>query len=113
MRYIWATRGWDWGFRFPHDGGFPDPLIDYDPVFARLGYEPEGWVRVDGKVGLRFLDPLGRQDQSGRIIPHEFVVYPPEADEISSVESGRELVWPEVAGVYEQLWGGPNNLATT
>ncbi len=83
MKYIWATRGWDWGFRFPHDGGFPDPLVEYDPVFARLGHEPEDWVRVEEKVGLRFLDPLGRHDRSGRIIPHEFVIFPPEAADVS------------------------------
>ena len=55
-------------------------------------------------VALRVPDPLGRQDRAGRVIPHHFVVLPPLADEIDSVEDGLRLVWPVVADQFERVW---------
>lgn len=107
MRLIWATRGRTWGFRFLHDGGFPDPLLVYDAVFSGVEDEPEAWRRVAEKVALRFPDPQGRQDVAGRVIPHEFVVFAPLADGIDSVEDGLRLVWPLVADEFAQVWELP------
>lgn len=104
MSLIWATRGRTWGFRFLRKGGYGDPLPVYDDVFAGVGDEPEVWRRVAAKGALRFLDPLGRQDRAGRIIPHDFVVIGPLADEINSVEKGRQLVWPQVAKDFDRVW---------
>lgn len=42
---IWATRGWDWGFRFLRDGGVDDPLDLYDAVFATAGEGPTSTLR--------------------------------------------------------------------
>ncbi|MET7643952.1 hypothetical protein ABZS83_09960 [Streptomyces sp. NPDC005426] len=107
MSFIWATRGHTWGFRFLRDGGCTNPLQVYDEAFAGVGDEPEVWQRVAGKGALRFPDPLGRKDRAGRVIPHEFVVLGPLADEVESVEDARRLVWPQVADVFTQVWDKP------
>ncbi|MCG2620870.1 hypothetical protein LVY72_02955 [Arthrobacter sp. I2-34] len=58
-------------------------------------------------MALRFPDPRERQDRAGRVIPHEFVVFGPEADGINSVEEGRQLVWPLVADEFKRVWELP------
>lgn len=103
-RLIWATRGRTWGFRFLLDGGLSDPLLEYERSVAGLEDEPTAWRRVAGKVALRFPDPLGRRDASGRVIPHEFVVSGNLANEIRSAEEGRQQVWPLVAEAYARIW---------
>lgn len=106
MRLIWATRGRTWGFQFLDRGGFDDPLPEYDIAFAGVEGKREACQRVGDRVALRFPDPLGRTDEAGRVIPHEFVVFPPLADQINSVEDGLQLVWnlPNVAERFEQVW---------
>ena len=103
-RLIWATRGRSWGFRFLLKGGRSDPLLVYERSFADLEDEPTTCHRAAGKVALRFPDPLGRRDASGRVIPHEFVVFGDSADEIDSVEDGLQQVWPLVAEAYARVW---------
>lgn len=107
MKLIWATRGREWGFRFLHDGGFSDPLVEYDKAFATTEGDLEVCRRVGDRVALRFRDPSGWQDAAGRVIPHEFVVYPPLADGLDSVEDGIRLVWPLVADEFAQVWKSP------
>jgi hypothetical protein len=110
MTLIWATRGRTWGFRFLRDGGFEEPLRVYDVAFSGVEDGPEVWRRVTGTrdlpemVALRLPDPLGRHDRAGRVIPHYFVVLPPLADEVGSVEDGLRLVWPVVADQFERVW---------
>jgi hypothetical protein len=110
MTLIWATRGRTWGFRFLRDGGFEDPLLVYDVAFSDVDEGPEAWARIAGPqelhemVALRFPDPLGRQDRAGRVIPHHFVVLPPLADGIDSVEDGLQRIWPLVADQFERVW---------
>ena len=103
-RLIWATRGRSWGFRFLLKGGLSDPLLVYERSFANLEDEPTACRRAAGTVALRFPDPLGRRDASGRVIPHEFVVFGDLADEIESVEDGLQRVWPRVAEAYARVW---------
>lgn len=102
-KLIWATRGRSWGFRFLLDGGLQDPLPEYERCFAGLEDESLAWGRVHGKLALRFPDPEGRRDASGRVIPHEFVV-DREANDIESAEAGRQWVWPLVAEAYARVW---------
>lgn len=104
MSIIWATRGRTWGFRFLRDRQFPDPLTEYDKVFSGLGNGPEACSHVGNKVALRFPDPLGRKDRAGRVIPHEFVIFPPLAAQITSSEDGFRLVWPLVADEFARVW---------
>lgn len=107
-RFIWATRGRSWGFRFLRRGGFADPLPIYDAAFAEIGDQSEAWGRVADKVALRFPDPGGREDASGRTIPHEFVLFGPMAEGIDSLGEGRQRVWREVADEYEGIWDAPD-----
>lgn len=107
MKLIWATRGRTWGFRFLQNGEFPDPLPEYDKVFSNVGDEREVCRRVGEKVALRFPDPDRRQDVTGRVIPHEFVVFEPLADGIESVEDGLREVWPLVAAQFARVWELP------
>ena len=104
MSLIWATRGRTWGFRFLLDRGLSDPLLVYERSFADLGDEPTTCHRAAGTVALRFPDPLGRRDASGRVIPHEFVLFGDLADEVESVEDGLEHIWPLVAEAYARVW---------
>ncbi len=101
---VWATRGRTWGFRFLLTGGVSDPLAEYERVFADLKDEPTAWVKMVGRVGLRFPDPEGRRDTAGRIIPHEFVILGSQSNQIQSLEAGTEWVWPRVAQAYERVW---------
>jgi hypothetical protein len=103
-RLIWATRGRFWGFRFLLKGGLPDPLLVYEGSFAGHDDNPTTCRRAAGTVALRFPDPLGRRDASGRVIPHDFVVLGDLADEIESVEDGVQYIWPLVAEAYARVW---------
>lgn len=109
MSLIWATRGRTWGFRFLRRGGFEDPLPEYEDAFSDLGDEPEICRRVGGRVALRFPDPAGRKDAAGRVIPHEFVVSGPLAEEIGSAEDGRRLIWLRsgIADEFARVWELP------
>jgi hypothetical protein len=104
VRLIWATRGRSWGFRFLLNGGLPDPLPIYERSFAGLENERTTCHPVERGVVLRFPDPLGRRDASGRAIPHDFVVFGELANGIASVEDGLQRVWPLVAEVYAGVW---------
>jgi hypothetical protein len=103
-RLIWATRGRHWGFRFLLKGGLSDPLLVYERSFADIADEPTACHRAADTVALRFPDPLGRRDASGRVIPHEFVLAEDLADEVKSVEDGLEQLWPLVAEAYARVW---------
>ncbi|KAB1663243.1 hypothetical protein [Pseudoclavibacter sp. CFCC 13611] len=104
MSFIWATRGYSWGFRFLSSGRYADPLPVYEGVFSSASADEEFFIRRSDIVGMRFLDPLGRKDRSGRVIPHEFVVDGQDAIGISTVGEGRETLWPRVSHHYEQVW---------
>lgn len=108
---IWATRGKTWGFRFLRNGGTVDPLPTYESAFAGVGDRVPVYQRVGRNVVLRFLDPEGRSDASGRVIPHDFVVLPPVADEVDSLEAGMSVVWTAVAAEFAAVWELPNPAA--
>lgn len=107
-RFIWATRGRSWGFRFLVDGGITDPLPEYERVFGDLRDTPTVWRRELGRVALRFPDPLGRRDTAGRVIPHEFILFDALAEAVASVDSGIREVWPLVSEAYAQFWEAEN-----
>lgn len=111
MTYLWLTRGRHWGFRFLRDANLADPLPVYEAVFAHVGEDREVCVDVGGDTGLRFLDPVGRRDAAGRVIPHEFVIFAPLSQQVNSVSDGLRIIWPEIADEFARLWEEPS--ATT
>jgi hypothetical protein len=110
---VWATRGRAWGFRFLRNDASGDPLPVYDVAFSGLEQDVQACRRVaatDGlpeMVALRFLDPEGRRDRAGRVIPHDFVVFGLLSEDIDSVETGRQRVWPLVADDFAEVWELP------
>lgn len=115
---LWATRGRRWGFRLLLTGGVNDPLRQYEVAFAGSADEPYLFQRpAPGVVALRFPDPDGRQDESGRVIPHEFVLLGGLGDDVQTPEGGQKLVWPIVAATYASVWDSaqppPTNLRNT
>jgi hypothetical protein len=103
-RLIWATRGRHWGFRFLLTGGLPDPLQMYERSFAGLEGESTACRSAAGRIALRFPDPLGRTDASGRVIPHDFVVSDGLGGGVASVDDGLRQIWPLVAEAYSRFW---------
>lgn len=106
MRFLWATRGYAWGFRFLNSAGFLDPLPEYERAFSALNGSP-AWRQMEGGVALRFPDPERRRDRSGRVIPHEFIVYGPDARKINSLDEGVSVVWPAAAAEFNRVWKAP------
>lgn len=104
MNLIWATRGRTWGFRFLLDGDSANPLAVYESAFVGVENDDALFRRSGPRVALRFLDPLGRTDSAGRVIPHDFVVTGPTAAIIGSVDDGLREIWPTVAAVYAGVW---------
>lgn len=102
--FIWATRGRTWGFRFLRNGGVEDPLGVYEGTFSVVEDQAEACRRVGDKVALRFPDPDGRRDAAGRVIPHDFVLLGRWAEEVESLEDGRQRVWREVADEFARVW---------
>lgn len=103
MRFIWASRGEQWGFRFLIDGGMSDPLAVYEAAFSAVGDDHEVLKRSKDFVALRFDDPLNRRDHAGRVIPHDFVLFiNPKL--VSSVGEARQMVWPEVSERFASIW---------
>ena len=107
MKLIWATRGRTWGFRFLLDGGLPDPLEEYEAAFTGAESGSPVCQRTSRRIALRFDDPLGRTDASGRVIPHDLVLLPPLDARVTSVEEGTRLLWPVISEAYSLLWNQP------
>jgi hypothetical protein len=94
------------GFTFPQRGGLSNPLAEYDKAglqnmapgsFKRYGDRNE-------KVAAIFLDPLGRKDQAGRIIPHEVVLPEDLAKGLHTNEDVVSKIWPIIKDVYEPFY---------
>lgn len=111
-KLIWATRGRTWGFRFLLDGEWGDPLAEYERVFSGAPDRPTAWLRTGGTVAVRFPDPQGRRDASGRVIPHEFVAIGDLATNVNSVAEGIEEFWPLVEHAYARVWNSERAPAT-
>ena len=108
MILLWATRGRSWGFRFlPVEGTTgADPLALYERAYIGHEDESEGCWRTDDLLAVRFADPEGRADESGRVIPHELVLGAAGTTELATPEAAVEQVWPLLAERYEAIWDG-------
>src|SRR5699024_11890142 len=76
----------------------------YEDAFCGLDDEPEVCRRTGCQVALRLPDPEGRNDQSGRLIIHEFVIEGSAAQGVETPEDGRERIWPLVAAEYAEVY---------
>lgn len=106
-RFIWATRGRFWVFRFLLDGGFGDPLPPYEQAFGDMPDDSVASRLVGSRLALRFLDPEGRRDAAGRVIPHEFVIWGEVAEGVESPGDGQDRIWPVVRDAYGSIWDSP------
>jgi hypothetical protein len=107
IAFIWATRGKNWGFRFLRTAGRSNPLEVYEAAFSGVEDTMEAF-RVNAEtIAFRFLDPEKRRDAAGRVIPHEFVLFPPLPGRVSSVDDGFRLVWPLVRDDFARDWEQP------
>jgi len=79
----------------------------YEEAFSGAEEVSEVSRRAAGRLALRFPDPLGRQDASGRVIPHDFVVFDSVPDDLDSVADGIRLIWPLVADEFDRVWALP------
>lgn len=104
LRFIWATRGRSWGFRFLRTAGEDHPLRVYEAAFEGARDEAEIWHRAGTGVAMRFPDPEGRRDAAGRVIPHDFVLIGDWADKLGSIDEGRRRVWSEVADEFAAVY---------
>lgn len=104
MRILWATRGKSWGFRFLLDGGLSDPLPAYEEAFETAGNAEELLHETLTGVAIGLIDPLERRDRSGRLIKHDFVVFPPYIKSLKTTDDARKFVWPIVAAEYARIW---------
>lgn len=90
------------------DAGLEDPRTEYLRRFAVVENVMPAYRRDGDVVVARFPDPLGRRDSAGRIIPHEFVVFSPTSNAISSVEDAMRELWPEVEETFDRIWDRPD-----
>lgn len=114
VRSRWPTR--KQGRESPPSRGAEDPLLAYDELFDAVDdQQPEVFRRLGDRVALRFPDPEQHTDAAGRAIPHEFVLSGPEADGISSLEEGRDRIWPLVATEHAEVWNatGPRRYGSS
>ena len=107
MNILRATRGKSWGFRFLRTAGLASPLTVYERAFAGTEGSSETFLTHAGSLAVRFPDPDGRRDRAGRIIPHEFVVLPPDHANMNDVDSARMALWNEVGEQYATIWDQP------
>jgi hypothetical protein len=108
MNVIWATRGKTWGFRFLLSGRQTHALALYEEAFAGVDSSPEVFQRRAGVLAVRFADPEGRKDRSGRLIPHEFVVLPPESQAMENFRDAQIALWKHVGARYAEVWDLPS-----
>ncbi len=105
MKFIWVTRGRNWGFRFLRTAGYEDPLPVYEEAFNGVESKGEAFLLKGATAVLRIPDPLDRRDAAGRLIPHEFVVFGDPG--WGTFEEGRDALWPLVEEEFARVWGAP------
>jgi hypothetical protein len=103
---IWATRGRTWGFRLLWTGGLQNSLEVYEAAFAGTDGAAEVLSQRGELTAVRFLDPEGRTDRAGRVIPHEFVILT-AGTSFKQIDTARTTLWAQVAPFYASVWEQP------
>ena len=103
---IHATRGKNKGFAFLKQGGIPNYLQEYESAF---GHRPEpGMFQRFGKnsekIAASFLDPEGKKDFAGRIIPHEIIIPSTMAHGINNLDDVKTKIWPLLKETHDNFY---------
>ncbi len=108
---IHASRGKDVGFRFLKKGGVPDPMHEYEKAFND-SMSGDLFQRLpDGKVAVRFMDPEGRKDFAGRLIPHEVIVPATMSSGLNSVSDVVQNLWPILKPAHDEMYVEEGSMA--
>lgn len=97
------SRGKDYGFRVIQSGGSSDAVSSADSVFgedASGSSMPGNFEKKEGHVLSTFLDPEGRKDRAGRVIPHTVVVPPSQSSGLNSSKDVQDKIWPKLKDNY-------------
>lgn len=96
-----ASRGKNTGFRFYKTGGFPNPIGQLETVFGADKFEDGMFEQLaDGRVATSFLDPKGRKDFSGRVIPHQVIIPKTLAAGLKGLDDVMNEIWPLIESNY-------------
>lgn len=104
MDLIHATRGKTKGFTFLKQGGVPTFLQEYENAFGHDSGQTGVFKKVGGKIAVSFLDPDGKKDFAGRLIPHEILIPKSMAHGINNVDDVMEKIWPLLKDQYESYY---------
>jgi hypothetical protein len=107
---LWSTSGRDWEFRFLLEPKQCDDWVAYHRSIVQPSTANETDVNhgsiLSGSVlytSVVFLDPEGRKDSAGRVIPHEVAVIGEHLDR----DNLKNMLWEKLSSVYSQLYGLP------
>jgi uncharacterized protein (UPF0333 family) len=104
---VHASRGRNRGFTFPQRGGLNNPLKEYDTsglsnINSTTSFKRYG--DANEKIAARFLDPIGRKDESGRIIPHDVMLPKSMSKGVNSIDDVVKVAWPHIKDVFGALY---------
>ena len=105
---IYSSRGKNKGFRFLEDGGTKTVLSEWEKAFGADGGEAgshgDFFKKYEGKIAAQFMDPKGRRDAAGRLIPHSIILPPTMTEGVNSIEDVKTKVWPTLEKTYDAFW---------
>lgn len=100
---IHLTRGKTKGLRFQKQGGTPNHFEVWEKTLGKYAHSSERSIfeRTGDFIAARFMDPEGRVDQSGRVIPHEVIIPKSMSAGVNSIEDVRAKIWPLLKDTYD------------
>lgn len=104
---VHSSRGKNRGFTFPQHGGLTDPLREYDDSGLTRDLSDKAFLRYgknNEKIAARFLDPEGRKDAAGRIIPHEVILPESMARGVNTHDEAVAKAWPLIKDIYRPFY---------
>lgn len=104
---VHSTRGKIRGFSFPQHGGLTDPIKEYDKSGLTKDLSDNAFIRYGSKnekIAARFIDPLGRKDAAGRLIPHEVLLPEDMARGINNHDDVVKKTWPLIKDIYNGFY---------
>ncbi len=101
------------GFKFLKKGGLIDPLQEFEKGFGQhASPNPGEFLRYGAKaekLAVAFLDPLGRKDAAGRVIPHEVILPAHHAEGINTYADAVKKAWSLVGHDYNKYFETTGN----